>query len=89
MDLPESWTVSVQLLSDRLRINRDRVIEAPETVSFTAEPGKVELEAPTKAHYLVLAAEQLQEPLAMAGPFVAGSDAELKQAYADFRRGVL
>jgi len=88
MDLPEGWTLSVQLLSGRLRINGNGVIEAPETVTFTTEPGKVELEALAEAHYLVLAAEQLQEPLAMAGPFVAGSDAELKQAYSDFRRGM-
>ena len=87
MDLPEGWTVSVQLLSGSLRINADRVIEGPETVVFTTEPGKVELEALAEAHYLVLAAKQLQEPLVMAGPFVAGSDAELRQAFVDFRRG--
>lgn len=88
MDLPEGWTVAVQLLSGRLRVNQDQVIEGPETIIFTTEPGRVALEAETEAHYLVLAAEQLREPLVMGGPFVAGSEAELKQAYADFRRGV-
>jgi len=88
IDLPEGWTVSVQLLSGCLRIDGDRVIEGPETAIFSAEPGKVELEALAEAHYLVLAAEQLREPLAMGGPFVAGSEAELEQAYSDFRRGL-
>jgi len=88
MDLPEGWTVSIQLLSGRLRVNGDQVIEGPETVIFTAEPGSVELEAMTDAHYLVLAAEQIRETLVMGGPFVAGSEAELKQAYSDFRRGL-
>lgn len=88
MDLPEGWTVSVQLLSGRLQVNGTRMIEGPETVIFSTEPGKVELEAQTEAHYLVLAARQLREPLVMGGPFVAGSDAELKQAYTDFRRGL-
>lgn len=87
-DLPEGWTVSVQLLSGRLRVNRTHIIEGPETAIFTTEPGEVVLEAEADAHYLVLAAEQLKEPLVMAGPFVAGSEAELTQAIADFRRGV-
>jgi len=87
-DLPEGWTVSVQLLSGRLRIDDERVIEGPETVIFSTEPGEVELEAQTEAHYLVLAAEQLREPLAMGGAFVAGSEAGMEQAYSDFRRGL-
>lgn len=88
IDLPEDWTISVQLLSGRLRVNGDLVLEGPETVIFTTEAGEVELVAETQAHYLVLAAEQLREPLAMSGPFVAGSEAELRKAYSDFRNGV-
>lgn len=72
----------------RLQVNGVRVIEGPETVIFSTESGKVKLEVRTGAHYLVLAAKQLREPLVMVGPFVAGSDAELKQAYSDFRRGL-
>jgi redox-sensitive bicupin YhaK (pirin superfamily) len=85
--MPEGWSQSLLLLSGRLRLADGREIEGPETVIFDRSGGTVAVEALAPSHYLVLAGEPLDEPLFMGGPFVAGSEAALRQAYADFRNG--
>lgn len=87
LDVPEGGTVSLLLLTGKLTLNREQELEGPETVLFTTDAGLINLEASADAHYLVLTGEPIREPLAMGGPFVMNTEAELHQAYADFRAG--
>jgi hypothetical protein len=57
------------------------VLSAGETLTCAAG------EAP--ARFLLLAARPLREPVARRGPFVMNTDAELRQAFADYRNGTL
>ena len=83
---PADYGVSVLLLSGGLK-HGDLLLEGPETVIFAAGEGKITLQATRDAHYLVLAGAPIEEPIAMGGPFVMNTQAEIRQAFADFRRG--
>jgi redox-sensitive bicupin YhaK (pirin superfamily) len=43
----------------------------------------------TGAHFIVLAAKPLNEPVVQSGPFVMNTVAEIEQAYRDYRDGAL
>lgn len=87
IDLPAGQSVSTALLSGGLLLNSAQGLAGPETVIFTAEAGRIHLTATDEAHFLVMAGEPLNEPIAMGGPFVMNSEDELREAYRDFRAG--
>lgn len=87
IDLPEGQNVSVALLSGKLTLNGSQQIEGPETAIFSADEGQIRLQADGDVHYLVMAGEPIREPLAMSGPFVMNTEAEIRNAYQDFRMG--
>lgn len=88
--LPEGQGVAVLLLSGGLRVGSGPTpveMTGPETVIFDDAEGEIHLQATEDAHYLVLSGVPIEEPIAMGGPFVMNTEAEIRQAFADFRRG--
>ncbi|MDQ2066015.1 pirin-like C-terminal cupin domain-containing protein [Xinfangfangia sp. CPCC 101601] len=89
IELPAGQAVSVALLSGGAVLNGLQELAGPETVIFTTDAGQIQLAATEDAHYLVLAGEPIKEPIAMGDPFVMNTEAELRDAYQDFRMGKL
>lgn len=59
-------------------------------LAVLSDKGTLEVAAGTEpARLLVVAGKPLREPIAKYGPFVMNTEAELRQAFADYQRGVL
>lgn len=84
---PAGESLSLLNLSGDLDLNGQYQLHGAQSVIFTRDAGGVDLRAQRDAHYLVLAGQPLDEPIAMSGPFVMNSQDELRAAYRDFRAG--
>lgn len=85
--LPEGRTLGLVVLRGNVLINgADKAREA-QFVLFDRSGGEIAIEAETDASVLVLSGEPIDEPVAMHGPFVMNTNAEIRQAMADFQSG--
>ena len=82
----EGWTVQVVVLSGTVQVN-DTVLREKQMVTLSTEGTGVGIEANSDAKLLLLAGEPIDEPVVGYGPFVMNSEAEIRQAVADFNSG--
>ena len=78
--------VLVALFSGAVRID-DREIKQAGLLTFDTQGDMISLKATTDAKLLVLTGTPLGEPIAHYGPFVMNTEAEIRAAIDDFRRG--
>jgi redox-sensitive bicupin YhaK (pirin superfamily) len=86
LDLPESHTAMVAVLTGHVTVNGEAAGEAT-IVRFEREGSKVTIHADSDAMLLVLTGEPLGEPVYGYGPFVMTNQAEIRQAIDDFNSG--
>lgn len=86
IDLPEGWSISLLNLTGKIG-HGEHVLDGTDTTIFSTDEGLINIKSIEDAHYLVLAGQPLNEPIAMGGPFVMNTEMELREAYADFRAG--
>jgi redox-sensitive bicupin YhaK (pirin superfamily) len=88
VELPQAqgWSVQVVVLAGTVLVN-DTVLRAKQAATLATDGTDVVIEANADAKLLLLAGEPLDEPVVGYGPFVMNSEAEIRQAIADFNNG--
>lgn len=87
LDVPEGHTLSVLVLAGVVQIDGREIVREAQMAVLGREGGAIRIEANSDAKILVLTGEPIDEPVASHGPFVMNSEAEIRQAFDDFRSG--
>jgi len=90
MDTPETHTAFVFVGSGEVAIGPDETLVREGAIALLGPGERLRLRAPTQRTELLIAAGRpLHEPIVQRGPFVMNTEAEIRQAFADYRAGVL
>lgn len=84
---PAGWTTAVIVLHGTVQVNGDAVAREAEMVLLQPDGAGITIEANNDAKFLVLSGEPIREPIVGQGPFVLNTQAELVEAFDDFRAG--
>jgi len=87
LPFPAGHTAIVAALQGALTLNGDQHLNEWETAFFAREGDRITVEAPEGAKALVLGGEPITEPVVGYGPFVMNNEAEIRQAFEDYRTG--
>lgn len=87
LDVPEGHTLSVLVLAGAIEIDGKEIVREAQMAVLGREGGAVAVEASADAKFLVLTGQPIDEPVFAYGPFVMNTEAEIRQAFADFNGG--
>ncbi|MGE8391603.1 pirin family protein [Pseudomonas sp. BIGb0427] len=80
-------STALVVLRGQLLVNGERQVGAAQLVLFDRAGDELLLEAQSDVSVLLLSGEPLDEPIVGYGPFVMNSEAEIAEAFDDFRAG--
>lgn len=86
-DLPEGHNAMLAILGGRVIVNDAEAVGEAELVRFDRSGSEVRLRAGCDSTLLVLTGEPITEPVVGYGPFVMNTEAEIREAIADFNAG--
>ncbi|HEY0838864.1 MAG TPA: pirin family protein [Vulgatibacter sp.] len=90
VDTPEGHNAFVFVGSGDVQIGPDATPVREGAIAILGPGRSLEVRAPTqRSEILVAAGKPLREPIVQYGPFVMNTEAEIRQAFADYRAGVL
>lgn len=88
LNLPGDHNSAIVLLRGDVTVNGSSSLKGEALIAPLGPSGNgVLLEATAQSLILVLSGEPINEPVASYGPFVMNTDAELRQAFADYEAG--
>lgn len=85
--LPTGWNALLCLLQGRVDVDGTAV--EGDQLAVLGDAGPLRLEAKETSRLLLIAGSPLGEPVVRHGPFVMNSEAEIRQAIEDYRKGRL
>jgi len=87
LDLPTNQNSAIVLLRGDILVNGEELKGEAKIARLSASGERVLLEANSESLILVLSGKPIMEPVASYGPFVMNTEAELRQAFEDYRAG--
>ena len=87
LDLPTNQNSAIVLLRGDILVNGEALKGEAKIARLSASGERVLLEANSESLILVLSGKPIMEPVASYGPFVMNTEAELRQAFEDYRAG--
>lgn len=87
LPLPKGHTAMLVVLTGHITVNGTEGAGEAEMVLLSREGDKIAIHADGDATILVLTGEPIDEPIFGHGPFVMNTEAEIRQAAADFNSG--
>ncbi|CCQ91049.1 conserved hypothetical protein [Nitrospina gracilis 3/211] len=87
--LPAGHTTAVVPVTGAVEANQSETARAAQLVRFSREGEAIHLSAQEETRLLLLSGEPIAEPIAGEGPFVMNTEAELMQAFEDYRKGLM
>lgn len=86
---PASHTTLLVVLQGEVTVNDEQVFGVDKVVLFAKNDEQIKLVASDDAKVLLLTGEPLNEAIVGQGPFVMNTQAEIRQAFTDYREGRL
>lgn len=87
LNLPEGHTAMLVVLTGHVTVNGGQAAGEAEMILLSRDGSDVSIHANGDAMLLVLTGAPLDEPIVGHGPFVMNTEAEIRQAFDDFKRG--
>jgi redox-sensitive bicupin YhaK (pirin superfamily) len=85
----DGYTTALVVLRGAVRINGSEEVGAAEVGLFDRAGKRIVIDCASDTTALLLSGEPIDEPIVGQGPFVMNTEAEIRQAMADYRRGAM
>lgn len=83
----KEYNTGMLVIEGRIKINGLKTAPENHFIFFGHNGENIEIEAEEQSIILIMSGEPIHEPIASYGPFVMNTEAEIKQAFDDFKSG--